>query len=141
MLYPEAEKISLVQAKAYLQQLDLSYIAKAMCSTDYPLPRWTLSDALHCCAIYKNFLFLQKKHFPAFLVPTKEIDEYWHNHILHTRKYFLDCLHIFGHYLHHEPVTEADNDNIDILVKNYVNTKKLYLAEFKQPMNGFLSGE
>lgn len=120
--------ISLETARIYLGQLDLSYIVQAMCSPAYALPRWNVTDATHCSQLYKNFLFLQKKHLPVSLVPTREIDEFWHNHILYTKSYFHDCQNIFGHYLHHEPAA-ADEDNQQ-LIQGYLRTKQFYLEEF-----------
>lgn len=118
--------------RQHIQQLDLSYIVKTMCSENYTLPRWTLPDAAHCCELYKNFLFLNKKHPGKSLVPTREIDEFWHNHILHTQKYVNDCLQIFGHYFHHQPAS-PDEDPAH-LVQGFLMTKEYYLAEFNQPL-------
>ena len=50
------------KTRQFIADLDLRYIVNAMCATTYPLPRWTESDALHCCSLYKNFLFLFKKY-------------------------------------------------------------------------------
>lgn len=119
---------SLESAKVYLAQLDLTYIINAMCAPEYPLPRWLEADAIRCAQLYKNFLYLQKKHLPLPLVPTKEIDEFWHNHILYTREYFHDCEQTFGHYLHHAPASPKENKVQ--LVDDYLRTKKLYFAEF-----------
>jgi len=127
--------ISLSSARAYIDKLDLDYIVEFMCSERYPLPRWSLSDATHCCQLYKNFLFLSKKHLPEFLVPTREIDEFWHNHILYTKNYFRDSLAIFGHYLHHDPA--SPEDNAELLVNGFLKTKQYYLKEFKQPLEIF----
>jgi hypothetical protein len=124
--------ISLEEARHYIDALDLRYIVDAMCDSQYPLPRWTLSDAIHCSQLYKNFLYLFKKHLPIQLVPTKEVDEFWHNHILYTKNYHRDCMQIFGHYLHHEPANP--NENSDDLINDFVITKQLYLAEFNQPL-------
>lgn len=125
--------ISLEAARTYIMQLDFGYIIEAMSSMQYPLPRWTRVDAEHCAKLYKNFLILQKKHLSESLVPTREIDEFWHNHILYTKHYSQDCLHIFGHYLHHEPA--APNDNNHELVNAYLKTKQFYLAEFGVPLD------
>lgn len=103
-----------------------------MCSPAYPLPQWTLADATHCAQLYKNFLFLKKKHSHLSLVPTREIDEFWHNHILHTKNYWHDCMQIFGYYFHHEPA--SPNDNTQQLIDDYLITKQLYLEEFKTPL-------
>jgi hypothetical protein len=125
-------KIDLELARKYINQLDLAYIEQAMCASSYPLPRWTMVDAKHCCQLYKNFLFLAKKHLPLLLVPTREIDEFWHNHILYTKNYHQDCMQIFGHYLHHQPADP--NDPVEKLIHDFSITKQLYLEEFKQPL-------
>lgn len=126
-------------ARLYIEQLDLSYLVETMCAPTYPLPRWTISDATQCVALYKNFLLLQKKHLPESLVPTRQIDECWHNHILHTKNYVHDCLQIFGHYLHHEPA--SPNENPNKLVQDYIKTKQYYLNEFNQPLELILTDQ
>ncbi len=125
--------ISLAAAREYIAQMDLDYIVQKMCDSHYPLPRWTLDDANHCAQLYKNFLYLQKKHMPEALVPTREIDEFWHNHILFTQRYIQDCNHIFGHYLHHHP--ENPTDNPEKLIAAYTQTKAFYLEEFNEPLS------
>lgn len=126
------KEISLIQAKNYLDHLDLNYLALTMCAESYPLPRWQMNDAIICLQRYKNFLWLQKKYIGTPLVPTREIDECWHNHILFTRLYVRDCLQIFGHYLHHDPFP-IGQDTTE-LIQDYLNTKTLYEAEFGQSL-------
>lgn len=127
--------VSLARARCYIENLDLSYIIKAMCSPSYPLPQWTEADALHCAKLYKNYLLLQKMHPSVNLVPTKEIDEFWHNHILYTQQYFYDCEHIFGHYLHHAPANP--DEEAAQLVAGFLRTKELYQAAFGEPLIRF----
>ncbi len=130
---PPTKQISIATAQAYIEKLDLSYIIEYMTSDRYPLPRWTLADAKHCVQLYKNFLFLIRKNEGEFLVPTRNIDEVWHNHILYTKNYLHDCMNIFGHYLHHDP--EMPGDDPQKLIENYKKTKALYFKEFNQPLN------
>lgn len=127
------DPISFEAAREYIDQLDLGYIIDKMCSPHYPLPRWNLSDAKQCAQLYKNYLILIKKHFSQRLVPTREIDEFWHNHILYTENYVRDCEHIFGEYLHHHPASPIDD--AEKLIKGFEKTKRLYLEEFKQPLS------
>lgn len=124
--------VSYDAARQYIQALDLSYIVQAMCASHYPLPRWVKDDAEKCCQLYKNFLLLHKKHEGESLVPTREIDEFWHNHILYTKQYFADCKAIFGHYLHHHPA--APQDDLSQLAKAFLRTKEFYQIEFGEPL-------
>lgn len=118
------------QAYHYIEKLDLSYLAIKMQSARYPLPRWTEKDASIAIQLYKNFLKLQKKYWLKHsLVPTREIDECWHNHILYTKDYTQDCLAIYGNYLHHQPADESEPELIK-LAAEFAKTKELYLAEF-----------
>lgn len=128
-----AEEVSVAAAQDYLAKLDLVYIVEYMTSERYPLPRWTEDEAIRCVQQYKNFLLLIKKNKGEFLVPTRHVDEVWHNHVLYTKKYFHDCLNIFGHYLHHDPAMPGDDPQT--LIENYKKTKELYLREFHQPFN------
>ena len=126
---------TLEHAKRYLDELSLAYIVKAMCSENYPLPSWTEQEARHCEKLYKNFLLLFKYYPNENLVPTRQIDEFWHNHILYTKQYHHDCQHIFGHYLHHQPAEPFDDTAI--LVDHFIKTQQLYFACFQHSMIDF----
>lgn len=52
---------------------------------------------------YKRFLTLVIKYPEQSLAPTKDIDTFWHGHILDTMKYAEDCHKVFGFFLHHFP--------------------------------------
>ena len=52
---------------------------------------------------YRQFLKLAAKYPDAPIVPSKEVDEFWHMHILDTQRYSLDCERIFGYMIHHDP--------------------------------------
>jgi hypothetical protein len=45
------------------------------------------------------------------LPPSKDVDEFWHNHILDTKKYREDCQAIFGFYLDHYPYFGMDQES------------------------------
>ena len=65
---------------------------------------WTLERAEHTERLYRRFLFLCHvyRHSDT-IVPTTDVDEMWHQHILDTRKYADDCDRVFGHFIHHFP--------------------------------------
>jgi hypothetical protein len=83
---------------------------------------------------YKRFLTLNLLYPEESIVPTKEIDEFWHYHILDTRKYADDCQSAFGNFFHHFPYfgmrDEEDSKNHKEAVNN---TKNLFLCEFGEP--------
>lgn len=64
---------------------------------------WEQELAEEVAVMYRAFLFLCKTYPEETIVPIKEVDEFWHLHILDTQKYHKDCQNIFGYYLHHFP--------------------------------------
>lgn len=52
---------------------------------------------------YRRYLCMIRIDPNGSAVPTKEIDLFWHQHILDTRAYANDCETIFGYFLHHFP--------------------------------------
>ena len=120
---------SLEEARAYINAIDFSMIVDKIVKTK----KWQKKDVLAICAYYKNFLFLNKKYQEEFgnLPPSEEIDEFWHNHILDTKKYHEDCDKIFGCYLHHYPYFGMDDQsNEQDLAHAFEHMQALYKKEF-----------
>lgn len=129
---PTEPSPTLAQAKAYIQQIDFSQIINKMVKRD----GWLRRDARRVCGLYKNYLFLRKKYHKQYkLPPSIEIDEFWHYHILDTRKYQQDCEKIFGKYHHHYPYFGFDDhSNLEDLAKAFSETRRLHQLEFGQPI-------
>jgi len=64
-------------------------------------PQWSISKTKKMEKLYKKFLYLSLLYPDKMLVPTKDLDEYWHHHILDTQKYYSDCMNMFGAIFHH----------------------------------------
>lgn len=77
---------------------------------------WTLERARHVETWYRRFLYLNAIYPERSIVPTQDIDSFWHYHILDTRKYAEDCQLAFGYFLHHFPYFgmrgEEDRQNL-----------------------------
>ena len=80
---------------------------------------------------YKRFLTLLVTHPEETIAPSKDVDKFWHGHILDTLKYAEDCQNVFGNFLHHFPYFgmrgEEDAKN---LAAAAANMKRLYQQEF-----------
>ena len=63
--------------------------------------------------------------------PPKDIDTFWHGHILDTQAYMRDTAAIFGQYVHHYPYFgmrgKADHQK---LLDAFENTKRIYREEY-----------
>ena len=92
---------------------------------------WSKDECNDLELLYKDFLVLMLKYPEKSIVPTTMIDEFWHAHILDTRKYHEDCKLIYGEYLHHFPYfgLRGESDKKD-LEDSFTATKKLWVSEF-----------
>lgn len=71
---------------------------------------WTEEDAHGTFEDMKRFLFLAAETGKP-VVPTKKIDEIWHDFILFTEDYEEFCLVHAGRFLHHRPRRRDDPAN------------------------------
>ena len=80
---------------------------------------------------YRMFLALMLLYPGKDIVPTPEIDEFWHAHILDTVAYHRDCDLLFGSYQHHAPSfpDDAPEEEEKLRVGSDV-TRQLYLVHF-----------
>lgn len=72
-------------------------------------PGWDLTRAREAELAYRRFLQLRVLYPTTSLVPTLDIDEVWHAHILDTRAYAEDCERLFGGFMHHAPAWDGEN--------------------------------
>jgi hypothetical protein len=87
---------------AAIEALDLDPIKFKLMDRDEG-QGWTREYADRMEIEYKRFLTLLVKHPEAAIAPSKEVDKFWHGHILDTLKYAQDCQQVFGYFLHHFP--------------------------------------
>lgn len=61
---------------------------------------------------YRKFIFLTISA-PHPCVPSHEIDEVWHAHILHSRNYLSFCKEVGRDYIHHDPSPPSERLELD----------------------------
>ncbi len=86
---------------------------------------------------YRRFLWVHRQYPDADLTPSEAVDMIWHAHILFTRRYFDDCEHMFGHYLHHTPGKGSGISKAEFK-RRFRATKDLYEREFGERPRGNL---
>jgi hypothetical protein len=92
---------------------------------------WTRAFAEHLETQYKRYLTLVAKYPREAIAPGRDVDRFWHAHILDTRKYIDDCERVFGFYLHHFPYFGMRGpQDAAALAKAGERTRELYEAEF-----------
>jgi hypothetical protein len=80
---------------------------------------------------YRRFLLLAATYKDQPIVVSEAIDNFWHQHILDTRKYAEDCELAFGEFLHHFPYfgLRGEEDQ-KALQAAYAATQQLMSREF-----------
>jgi hypothetical protein len=79
---------------------------------------------------YRQFLALMLWNPEAVLVPSEDIDEVWHTHVLNTARYQADCERIFGRFQHHSPTFGESEEVQEEHMKGRDETLKLFAAAF-----------
>ncbi|MGB8423143.1 glycine-rich domain-containing protein [Paraburkholderia sp.] len=92
---------------------------------------WTAETCEEVEDIYRKFLALNIRYPEQKLCPNGPVDEFWHAHILDTRKYAADCEDLFGEMLHHYPYfgMRGPDDRAD-LDKAFADTVDLFIRHF-----------
>jgi hypothetical protein len=84
------------RAQLAIASLDLSFIHDRLGQKSWK--EFRISAAI---AAYRSFL--ENIAVGKTETPGSDVDEVWHEHILHTQRYADDCEAIFGGFLHHMP--------------------------------------
>jgi hypothetical protein len=80
---------------------------------------------------YLKFLYIMVKYQRQSIVPTLEIDAFWHQHILDTQSYENDCFIIAGFFIHHYPYFGMNGaEDAANLITSFEITKDIYFDEF-----------
>lgn len=120
-------------------QLDLDPIKVKLTDTKNG-EGWSFEKTEMVAIQYRRFLILIRDNPNATIVPTEDIDRFWHHHILDTMKYAEDCDQYFGYFVHHFPYFGLRGaDDAKNLAVAFENTKNLYEERFREnliPTNG-----
>ena len=122
------------QTVAAIEALDLDPIKLKLMDSEEG-PGWTRAYADRVELAYRRFLILLARFPQETIAPTKDVDRFWHAHILDTMKYAEDCERAFGHFLHHFPYfgMRGEQDAAD-LAAAAARTHAIYEREFGEPM-------
>lgn len=96
-------------------------------------PGWAIEKAVKVSNDYRRFLVLSLRYSKSSIVPTKEIDTFWHCHILDTAKYAADCEFALGYFLHHFPYLGLrGEEDAQRLQEAFNETRALFQREFAE---------
>ena len=120
------------RALAAIQALDLESVKQRVMDAELG-EGWTREYAESVEGAYRNYLTMLVRHPEDIedIVVSKDVDEFWHTHILHTMKYTEDCEKVFGKYLHHNPhIGERTRADVEKKAAQTETTRRLYQQEF-----------
>jgi len=126
----QSENKPVEEIVAAIQALDLEPIKFKLMDTEEG-QGWSREYVEQMEIAYKRFLTLSVKYPEETIAPSKDVDKFWHGHILDTMKYAEDCQNVFGYFVHHFPYFgmrgEEDAANLTEAGKT---TNRLYEKEF-----------
>jgi Glycine-rich domain-containing protein-like len=117
-------------ALAEAGQIDLGMVKRKIMDEEEG-QGWDEAYATHVEHRYRRFLVMIRVNPAGSSVPTKDIDLFWHQHILDTRAYARDCEAFFGYFLHHYPYFGMNGvEDEKNLNSAFEDTKEYYLNAF-----------
>ncbi len=123
------QQSEMMHAIELINTVDLEMVIMRLVKIEH----WSLPDAKEAVTQYRKYLILRRKYPGETLPPSKDIDEVWHAHILHTVDYRTFCKQAFSdhddQYLDHHPHI-ANVGNVEKLTKLFEKTQGLYKQEF-----------
>jgi hypothetical protein len=93
---------SIEQVIAAIDALDLDPIKLKLMDPEEG-QGWSREHVERVALAYRRFLTLLVRFPEETIAPGKDVDKFWHGHILDTMKYEEDCRTVFGYFLHHFP--------------------------------------
>ena len=117
-------------AMSLINSLDLTMVKKKLMDEEEG-QGWDEEYTNYVELRYKRYLCMLMLNEKGSIVPTKNIDIFWHQHILDTRAYAKDCQTIMGKFIHHFPYfgMRSEQDAQDLL-DSFEETKIFYSTLF-----------
>ncbi|MGB5081098.1 MAG: hypothetical protein WBO23_10195 [Burkholderiales bacterium] len=120
------------QVIAGIEALDLEPVMQRMMDAELG-EDWTREYAESVGRAYRNYLTMLAsfQEDAEDIVLSRDVDEFWHTHILQTIKYTEDCERVFGRYLHHNPhIGERKPEDLEKKAALTEKTRRLYQQKF-----------
>ena len=131
-----------------IANLDLGYLGRKLLDADaFEAQRrngerlWDEERVERALNEYKQFLALMHWNPEAVLVPSEDIDEVWHTHVLNTARYQADCETIFGRFQHHFPTFGESEEVQEEQMKGRDETLKLFEEAFGEVPQSYTSDD
>ncbi len=101
-------------------------------SDDFPKD-WTREQRERALDRYCKWLRLKQKHLMARMAPTRDIDLFWHLHMLSPVAYHRDCMRLFGKLLDHNGGFGKGPGELPELQRVFTQTATWWEEEYGEP--------
>jgi len=138
MSFPEQAIVDAMTRQ--IETIDLTMVKLKLMDTEEG-HGWSTDYVSHVERRYRRYLCMVQLSPFGDAVPTRDIDQFWHQHILDTRAYAGDCQRVFGSFLHHFPYFgmrgEEDAENLqDSFEQTKILYAKLFGADYCEEASG-----
>ncbi len=117
---------------AELPHLSVDLVAASYRSDDFPTD-WTAEQREASALRYRQWLHLKQLQPNSRLAPTRDIDFFWHLHMLAPVAYYRDCMRLFGRLMDHDGGFGKGDGELPELQQVYVETARLWEVVYGQP--------
>ena len=127
---------------AAIQAMDLESVKARLMDPDLG-EGWTQEYADSIETAYRTYLSMLARYqeHAEDIMLAKDVDEFWHTHILQTMKYADDCRNVFGAFLHHNPhVGRRTTEDMERRAASAETTRRLYAKEYGDRSDRMWSG-
>jgi hypothetical protein len=101
------------------------------CMKEY---KWAESQASNAVQRYEKLFRLFGKG--ASVVPTKEIDDVWHLHMLDPISYYASCMAYHGKIIGHNPALESSEEEKSNLHSQFLKTAEIWKEAYGEEYFG-----
>jgi len=101
-------------------------------SDDFPQD-WSDEQRVASLTRYLKWLRLKRTYPMARLAPTRDIDLFWHLHMLAPVAYYKDCMSLFGKVLDHDGGFGKGKNELPELERIFKLTAALWEQEYHEP--------
>lgn len=108
-------------------------LMKASYRSDSFPQEWTHEQREKALQRYSKWLKLKVRHPQSRLAPTRDIDFFWHLHMLSPVAYQRDCMRLFGRTLDHDGGFGKGAGELPLLQEVFARTAAMWEKEYGEP--------
>lgn len=112
--------------------ISVDLMASSYRSDDFPQD-WPCEQRQRSLRRYVRWLQLKQRHPSRPMAPTRDIDLFWHLHMLSPVAYHRDCMRLFGQVLDHDGGFGKADGELDVLKAVFLATGRLWEQTYGEP--------